>query len=141
MADRHLGQVRKPPEQHEVVQVEIVPRAVARFSASALGRRVHVESGPSPHLLGLLRAGSLAAPMDIVEERVIGPSLGQDNIDAGRKAVIVGFIAIILFMGLWNMFKGGDPNLSQKLMRARVIAQAVAIVVILAALYFFGRGS
>ena len=49
-------------------------------------------------------------------------------------------VAIILFMGLWNMFRGGDANRSQMLMRARVIAQAVAIVVILGALYFFGRG-
>lgn len=51
-------------------------------------------------------------------------------------------VAVVLFMGLWNMFKGGEgsANRSQMLMRARVIAQFVAIVVILGALYFFGRG-
>ncbi|MEP7239796.1 MAG: twin transmembrane helix small protein [Devosia sp.] len=49
-------------------------------------------------------------------------------------------VAGILFMGLWNMFRGGDANRSQMLMRARVIAQFVAIVVILGALFFFGRG-
>ena len=49
-------------------------------------------------------------------------------------------VAVILFMGLWNMFRGGDANRSQMLMRARVIAQAVALVVLLGALYFFGRG-
>lgn len=48
-------------------------------------------------------------------------------------------VAVILFMGLWNMFRGGDANRSQMLMRARVIAQFVAIVVILGALYFFGQ--
>jgi hypothetical protein len=53
----------------------------------------------------------------------------------------VGAVAIILFMGLWNMFKGQDPNRSQMLMRARVIAQAIALVILLGALYFFGRGS
>jgi len=53
--------------------------------------------------------------------------------------VALGAVAIVLFMGLWNMFKGGDGNRSQTLMRARVIAQAVALVVILGALYFFGR--
>ena len=53
----------------------------------------------------------------------------------------VGAVAVILFMGLWNMFKGGDQNRSQTLMRARVIAQAVALVVLLGALYFFGRGA
>ncbi len=49
-------------------------------------------------------------------------------------------VSFILFWGLWNMFRGGDPNLSQKLMRARVIAQLVAIVAILGALWLFGRG-
>ena len=53
-------------------------------------------------------------------------------------AVVV--VAIILFMGLWNMFRGGDANRSQMLMRARVIAQFVALVVLLGALYFFGQG-
>ena len=48
-------------------------------------------------------------------------------------------VAAILFLGLWNMFRGGDANRSQMLMRARVIAQFVAIVVILGALYFFGQ--
>lgn len=57
------------------------------------------------------------------------------------SVVAVGTVAVILFMGLWNMFKGGDANRSQMLMRARVIAQFVALVVILGALFFFGRGS
>ncbi len=57
--------------------------------------------------------------------------------------VAVGVVAVILFMGLWNMFKGGEGsgNRSQMLMRARVIAQFVAIVVLLGALFFFGRGA
>ncbi len=55
--------------------------------------------------------------------------------------IALAVVAIILFMGLWNMFKGGDGNRSQMLMRARVIAQAVAIAVILGALFFFGRPS
>jgi hypothetical protein len=54
--------------------------------------------------------------------------------------IALGVVAVILFMGLWNMFKGDDPNRSQMLMRARVIAQAVALAVLLGALYFFGRG-
>ncbi|WP_116652756.1 pca operon transcription factor PcaQ [Pelagibacterium sediminicola] len=53
------------------VEVEIVPQAVARFASEALGRRVHVESGPSPHLLGLLRAGSL----DFVVGRMPDPGV------------------------------------------------------------------
>lgn len=62
------------------------------------------------------------------------------NITAVVSVVAVAVVAVILFMGLWNMFKGGDGNRSQMLMRARVIAQAVALVVILGALFFFGRG-
>lgn len=57
--------------------------------------------------------------------------------------VAVAAVAAILFMGLWNMFKGGEgsANRSQMLMRARVIAQFVAILVILGALFIFGRGA
>lgn len=50
----------------------------------------------------------------------------------------VGAAAIILGMGLYNMFKGGSGNTSQKLMRARVIMQAVAVALLMGALYFFG---
>ena len=46
----------------------------------------------------LLRAGSLAAPMEIIEERTIGPSLGADNIAKGFDSVIYGFCAIAVFM-------------------------------------------
>lgn len=63
------------------------------------------------------------------------------NITAIVTVVALAAVAIILFMGLWNMFRGGNSSRSQMLMRARVIAQAVALVVILGALFFFGRGS
>jgi hypothetical protein len=65
------------------------------------------------------------------------------NVTAIVSVVAVAIVAIILFAGLWNMFRGGEgsANRSQMLMRARVIAQAVALIVILGALYFFGRGA
>lgn len=47
-------------------------------------------------------------------------------------------VAVILGMGLINLFKGGSGNTSQKLMRARVIMQAIAVALLMAALYFFG---
>lgn len=50
----------------------------------------------------------------------------------------IGAVAIILGMGLYNMFKGGSGNKSQKLMRARVIMQFIAVVLLMGALYFFG---
>ena len=50
--------------------------------------------------------------------------------------IALGVVAVILAMGIWNMAKGGSPNRSQKLMRLRVIAQFVAIIVVMGALYF-----
>ena len=72
-----------------------------------------------------------------------GRATGNIALDITSVVTILalGAVAVILFMGLWNMFKGGDGNRSQMLMRARVIAQAVAIAVILGALFFFGRPS
>ncbi|MDF3836792.1 protein translocase subunit SecD [Cupriavidus basilensis] len=54
----------------------------------------------------LLRAGSLAAPMEIIEERTIGPSLGADNIKKGFDSVAYGFAAIAVFMMLYYMLFG-----------------------------------
>lgn len=50
----------------------------------------------------------------------------------------LGVTVLILFAGLYNMMRGGSSSLSQNLMRARVVAQFVAVVLIVAALYFFG---
>jgi preprotein translocase subunit SecD len=54
----------------------------------------------------LLRAGSLAAPMEIIEERTIGPSLGAENIDKGFHSVMWGFAAIALFMCAYYLLFG-----------------------------------
>ncbi len=60
----------------------------------------------------LLRAGSLAAPMEIIEERTIGPSLGAENIAKGFQSVIYGFCAIALFMCLYYLLFGVISTLS-----------------------------
>jgi preprotein translocase subunit SecD len=54
----------------------------------------------------LLRAGSLAAPMEIIEERTVGPSMGKENISRGIQSTIWGFIAIIIMMALYYMVFG-----------------------------------
>ena len=51
----------------------------------------------------------------------------------------IGAVAIILLLGLFNMMRGGSPHTSQKLMRARVVLQFVALVIIMAALWMMGR--
>jgi preprotein translocase subunit SecD len=66
------------------------------------GNRFQISGMPNAleakNLALLLRAGALAAPMDIIEERTIGPSLGKENIEKGYHAVLGGFVAISLFM-------------------------------------------
>lgn len=48
-----------------------------------------------------LRAGALKAPIEIVEERTVGPSLGQDNIDQGFRSVMIGFLLVVIFMAVY----------------------------------------
>jgi hypothetical protein len=63
----------------------------------------------------------------------------MQNFSSYLVPIAVGVVLIILLAGLWNMMRGGSPNTSQKLMRARVAAQFVAVIVAMAALYFAGR--
>ena len=60
----------------------------------------------------LLRAGALAAPVFKIEERTIGPSLGQDNIDRGFSAVSIGFLAVIVFMAFYYRWFGMVANVA-----------------------------
>ena len=77
---------------------------------SELGDRFQITGQPTPQaasdLALLLRAGSLAAPMDIIEERTIGPSLGADNIKKGFDSVVYGFAAIAVFMVAYYLLFG-----------------------------------
>lgn len=60
----------------------------------------------------LLRAGSLAAPLEIVEERTIGPSLGKANIEQGFKAAVIGMVAVMIFMVFYYKVFGLIANLA-----------------------------
>lgn len=60
----------------------------------------------------LLRAGALAAPMEIVEERTVGPSLGADNVAQGFKSVVIGFALVLVFMALYYRVFGLVANLA-----------------------------
>ncbi len=66
----------------------------------------------SHNLALLLRAGALAAPIRIVEERTIGPSLGQDNIDQGTRSVVIGMLLVIVFMVMYYRGFGLVANLA-----------------------------
>ena len=60
----------------------------------------------------LLRAGALAAPVEIIEERTVGPSLGQDNIDQGFKSVMIGFALVLVFMAVYYRAFGLIANVA-----------------------------
>jgi preprotein translocase subunit SecD len=64
-----------------------------------------LEKTEAENLAKLLRAGSLAAPMDFIEERVVGPSLGKENVERGTKAVLYSFLfALAFFLVYYRMF-------------------------------------
>lgn len=81
-----------------------------------LSKRFHItglDSTREAHDLALLlRAGALRAPMVIVEERTVGPSLGQENIDKGLMSVLVGFGLVLVFMAVYYKVFGLIANVA-----------------------------
>ena len=68
--------------------------------------------GEASELALLLKAGALAAPMYFVEERTVGPSLGQENIELGMKSVQIGFVLVLLFMLVYYRIFGLFANVA-----------------------------
>jgi preprotein translocase subunit SecD len=93
---------------------EVVTAPVIRSEIG--GGRVQISGSMSPvesaDTALLLRAGSLAAPMEIIEERLIGPSLGAENIAKGFDSVLYGFVAIAIFMCGYYLLFGVFSTLS-----------------------------
>ncbi len=82
----------------EVVTAPVIRQEIGGGRVQISGRMTTIEATDTALLL---RAGSLAAPMEIVEERLIGPSLGADNIKAGFKSTLYGFGIVAIFMMLY----------------------------------------
>lgn len=107
---------------------EIISVAIIRDQLSKKFQITGLDSTAEAYELALLlRAGSLAVPIEIIEERTIGPSLGQDNINQGLKAIMLGFIIVLIFMAIWYQVFGAVANL----------ALAVNLVLIVALLSIF----
>lgn len=95
MVDGEL--VRYKTVVEEVINVATIRGHFSnRFQTTGLDN-----SAEARDLALLLRAGALAAPIDIVEERTVGPSLGQDNIDKGFNSVMIGFVLVLIFMAVY----------------------------------------
>ena len=92
---------------------KIISVATIRDQLSKKFQITGLDSGAEASELALLlRAGALAAPIEIVEERTVGPSLGQDNIDKGFQSVMIGFIFVLVFMVIWYRVFGAVANIA-----------------------------
>ena len=115
--------VKRTRKVEEVISVATIREPFGRrFQTTGL------DSSDEAHNLALLlRSGALAAPIQIVEERTIGPSLGQDNIDQGFMSVMVGLALVLLFMAFYYRVFGLVANVV-------LVANVIMIVAILSML-------
>jgi preprotein translocase subunit SecD len=116
--EKNGKKVKKPSTIEEVINTAVIKEQ--------LGKRFHItglsSSQEARNLALLLRAGALAAPVQIIEERTIGPSLGQDNINKGFLAVVSGFVFVLFFMGVYYKVFGMIANVAQLLNLVLVVA-------------------
>ena len=112
--------VRK--RRKEIVE-EVINVATIR---DQLGKRFQITgldtTEEARNLALLLRAGALAAPIEIVEERTVGPSLGQANIDQGFRSVVIGFVLVLVLMVVYYKRFGLVANLALTLNLVLVVA-------------------
>jgi len=87
----------------EVITAPVIKTEIGGGRVQISGRMSTTEAND---IALLLRAGSLAAPMEIVEERTVGPSLGRENIEKGFNATRWGFLAIVVFMSVYYSLFG-----------------------------------
>ena len=100
-------------ERRKEIVEEVINVATIR---DQLGKRFQITGLDSTeearNLALLLRAGALAAPIEIVEERTVGPSLGQANIDQGFRSVVIGFVLVLALMAVYYKRFGLVANLA-----------------------------
>jgi preprotein translocase subunit SecD len=85
----------------ECTEEEVISVATIQGVFSSNFQITGLLAGEARELALLLRAGSLAAPLYIVEQRTVGPSLGQDNVNRGFRALLIGLVGMFIFMGLY----------------------------------------
>ena len=93
----HIGDPFAIVLDNEVISAPVIESAITGGSGIITGS---FDVAESTRLATLLRAGSLPASLEFLEERTVGPELGQDSIDAGKIACLVGFAAVLIFMFL-----------------------------------------
>jgi len=109
--------------EERVVEKGIISLATIQSALGSSFRITGLDSIPEASELALLlRAGSLAAPMYFVQERTIGPSLGQKNIDAGMMSVALGFALVLIYMAFYYRGFGLIANVALTLNLMMLIA-------------------
>ena len=112
----------KPVKKNIKVE-EVVSIATIRDVFSKRFQTTGLDSPQEAHELALLlRSGALAAPIEIVEERTVGPSLGKDNIEQGFNSVLIGFCAVLVFMALYYRVFGLVADMALALNLVLIIA-------------------
>ena len=100
-------------EQTQYVEKKIISLATVQAVLGTSFRITGVgNTQEASELALLLRAGALAAPMKFVEERTVGPSLGKENIQLGVRSIIIGLLAVVLFMLFYYRWFGFAANLA-----------------------------
>ncbi len=123
--ENKIAVVEKEGQLVETKQItkEVISAANIR---EQLGRRFQITGLDSTQeareLSLLLRAGALAAPIYIIEERTVGPSLGQDNIDQGFNSVMIGFALVLIFMMVYYKIFGLIANVALSLNLVLIVA-------------------
>ena len=110
--------VKKKQTTEEVINMAVIQEQLSkRFHITGLD-----STQEARNLALLLRAGALAAPIEIIEERTVGPSLGQDNIDKGFQSVLIGFVLVLVFMLVYYKMFGIAANVALTLNLVLVVA-------------------
>lgn len=100
---RRIAMILVERGSREVVTAPVVRAEIPGGRVQISGRMTTTEAHDTALLL---RAGALAAPMEIIEERTVGPSLGADNIERGFKSTWIGFAALAIFIAAYYMVFG-----------------------------------
>ncbi|MEE2982204.1 MAG: protein translocase subunit SecD [Pseudomonadota bacterium] len=109
---------RKGRRFDEVINIATIRDQLSkRFQISGLDTTEEARN-----LALLLRAGALAAPIEIIEERTVGPSLGQENIDKGLNSVLIGFFGVLIFMAFYYKVFGLVADLALTINLVLIVA-------------------
>ena len=113
----YIEQVKGRPIEEVINIATIRDELSKRFQITGLDTTEEART-----LALLLRAGALAAPIEIVEERTVGPSLGQENIDKGLNSVLIGFVAVLFLMAFYYKVFGLVADLALALNLVLIVA-------------------